>query len=241
MGSSFSPTVRRALGAAAAAITCLALAVGLSGCPVAAELENPTRFDALPKPGGNAGSGSVDCRQALPDMGDPAIACDYQTAMRNHCARGGCHNSFANAGLNITLDDLLIARILDVPAKHGSITCSGSTETCNPTAPNCPNCMMCPPAGTMLVNSATPASSWMIQKMDAFNVADINEVVQMGCGTAMPYTPGNTGFTAERRDCLTKFFTWIATNGRKCTVMPPAGGSGGGGAGGASTAGTGGT
>ena len=255
MGSSFSPTVRRALGAAAAAITCLALAVGLSGCPIAADLEDPLRFDALPKPGGTAGTGPTNCQQALPATDDPAIACDYPLAIRTHCARGGCHNpAFANAGLSLSIDpspptyptaggEFLIARILDQPAKHGAITCSGSTETCNYTAPTCDNCRDCP-MGDKLVDSTNFANSWMILKMDAFDVANVNTTVQMQCGTAMPYTPGNTGFTAERRDCLRKFFQWIATNGQKCDVAPPAGGSGGGGAGGsggAPTAGAGGT
>jgi hypothetical protein len=244
MGSSSSPTARRALGATAAAITCLALAVGLSGCPIAAELENPDRFDALPKAGsmGTAGSGNPACNQALPDMADPAIACDYQRATRDHCARGGCHNTaFKSAGLDLTPDDLLIARLVDVPAKHLAITCSGSTETCNYTAPTCDNCMDCE-VGDLLIDKTTFAESWMVKKIDAFNVDNVMEVVQMRCGTAMPYTPGNTGFNAERRDCLKKFFQWIATNGRKCDVLPPAGGAGGGGgSGGAPTAGAGGT
>jgi hypothetical protein len=248
MGSSFSPTVRRSLGAAAAAITCLALAVGLSGCPIAADLENPLRFDALPKPGGTAGAagtGSVDCVQALPATTDPAIACDYTSFTRTHCARGGCHNAqFKSAGLDMNLDDgLLIARLVDVPARHGSITCSGTTETCIPGAATCDNCSACV-ANDLLINKTTFADSWMVKKIDAFNVDNVQEVVQMQCGTAMPYMPGNTGFTAERRDCLKKFFEWIAVNGRKCDVSTPAGGSGGGGAGGsggAPTAGTGGT
>src|SRR5688500_13119478 len=265
MGSSFSPTARRALGAAAAGITGLALAVGLSGCPVAAELENPDRFDALQKPGGTAGTGNTNCVQPLPDMNDPTIACDYPLFIKTHCARGGCHNpSFHTADLSLSVDpsppdyptaggEYLIARILDVPAKHVDINCPGNVA-CDPAAPACANCMMCQPVGDFVIDSANVAASWMVQqmdafngdngqgsvprdpaapacancmmcqpvgdflidsanfaeswmvkKMDAFNVDNVQETVQMGCGTAMPYTPGNTGFTAMRRDCLRKF------------------------------------
>jgi len=146
----------------------------------------------------------------------------------------------------MNLDDgLLIARLVDVPAKHGSITCSGTTDICSHTAPTCDNCRMCSMTGDLLINKTTFADSWMVKKIDAFNVDNVMEVVQMGCGTAMPYMPGNTGFTAERRNCLKSFFQWIATNGRKCEVAAPAGGSGGGGGAGGSagtpTAGAGGT
>jgi hypothetical protein len=245
MGSSLSTTARRVLGATAAAITCLALAVGLSGCPVAAELENPTRFEAIAGSTGTAGSGNTDCNQPLPD-GPSVIGCDYRPMLAGgtaaHCAVGGCHNQdFKSAGLDLTPNDSLIARILNVPAKHGSINCSGTIDQCVYTAPNCPACEDCP-MGDMLLSTTDFANSWIIKKMDAFDVANPGTgYVDMRCGTAMPFTPGNDGFTAERRDCLKSFFQWIATNGRPCTIAPPAGGSGGGGAGGASTAGTGGT
>jgi hypothetical protein len=102
--------------------------------------------------------------------------------------------------------------------------------------PQCPNCMSCAD-GDLILSKMDPASSWIMQKMNAFNVDTPSTAPDMMCGTAMPYPPGGTGFTNERRDCLKKFFTYIANTGRACSV--PMGGSGGGGAGGAGTAGAG--
>ena len=230
MGNSLPKGIRSALGAISAAVAFVGLGVSLSGCPVAAELENEGRFPALGQSGsGNtAGSGAVDCTQTPPDIG--TIGCDYQTFLRTHCARGGCHNQGTHSGdLDLTLDPLLIARIVDKPAKH-KITCVGIGQ-CDLTAPQCAGCMMCPPGPTLLVSKADPPNSWMIHKMNAFNVDTPTTAPDIGCGTAMPYPPGGMGFTEERRTCLTNFFTWVANNGRACDVAT--GGSGGGGAGGA--------
>jgi hypothetical protein len=224
MDNSFAKHIRRALAALSAAVVFVGLGVSLSGCPVAAELENPDRFPALQ-------GGPADCNQALPDPALPEIACDYEDAMKDHCARGGCHNAASkSAQLDLTLDTLLIARIVEEPAKHVSINCPGSVK-CDPAARTCDKCDRCPP-GALLLSKANIPNSWMIQKMNAFNFDSPSTAVEMGCGTSMPYPPGNTGFTPDRKDCLTKFFTWIATNGRECDL--PMGGSGGGGAGGAS-------
>lgn len=227
MGNSFSKSIVRAVSAILVLVLFVGLGVSLSGCPVAAPLENEDRFDALDQ-SGTAGSGGVDCRQALPDQ--PTIGCDYQTAMRQHCARGGCHNVTTRSGnLDMTLDDLLIARIVDVPATH-KISCGVGMGDCNLSAPQCEKCNMCPTTRPMLVSKANPASSWMITKMAMFNFDTPSAAPEIGCGTAMPYPPGGTNFTAERRTCLTDFFNWIAANGRPCAVAT--GGSGGGGAGG---------
>ena len=238
MDNSLSKGVR-ALGAVLAVILFVGLGVSLSGCPIAAPLENEGRFDVLNAGSGNtAGSGSVDCNQNLPDTA--TIGCDYQGFMRTHCARGGCHNAATHSGdLDMTLDTLLIARIVDVPSKH-KITCAGMGP-CDLAAPQCGGCMMCPSGPTdLLVSKADPANSWMMKKMEAFNVDTPTTAPDMMCGTAMPYPPGGTGFTNERRDCLKNFFTWVAMNGRPCSVA--AGGSGGGGAGGgAGSGGAGGT
>jgi hypothetical protein len=239
MGNSLPKGIRSALGAISVAVACVGLGVSLSGCPVAAPLENEERFEWPNQSGtGNtAGSGAVDCNQPLPDgPGTPEIGCDYQAFMRSHCARGGCHNVGTHSGdLDLTLDSLLIARIVDRPARH-KITCVGIGQ-CDLTAPQCAGCMMCPPGPTYLVSKAEPANSWMIHKMNAFNVDTPTTAPDIGCGTAMPYPPGGTGFTAERRTCLTNFFTWVANNGRACAVAT--GGSGGGGAGGAGAGGAG--
>ena len=236
MDNSLTKGIRSALGAISFAVVFVGLGVSLSGCPVAAPLENEGRFDQLNQSGsGNtAGSGAVDCSQALPDMG--TIGCDYQGFMRSHCARSGCHNQTTHSGdLDLTLDSYLIARIVDVPATH-KITCTG-IGVCDLTAPQCELCMTCPEGPTLLVSKADPANSWMMRKMNAFNVDTPTAAPAIGCGTAMPYPPGGTGFTEVRRTCLTNFFTWVANNGRPCSVAT--GGSGGGGAGGAGAGGDG--
>ncbi|HEX6277253.1 MAG TPA: hypothetical protein VFZ53_29630, partial [Polyangiaceae bacterium] len=47
MSPRLSSAARRALTAAAATFTLLAMAIGLSGCPAAAPLEDPDRFPVL--------------------------------------------------------------------------------------------------------------------------------------------------------------------------------------------------
>lgn len=242
MDNSLTKGIRSALGAISFAVAFVGLGVSLSGCPVAAPLENEGRFDQLNQSGGTGnvgGSGSLPCDQELPDgPGTPDIACDYPAFMRAHCARSGCHNAATHsASLDLTLDPFLIARILEVPAKH-EITCTGGLGRCDLMNPQCAECMMCPSGPTDLILSKTdPANSWIMVKMDRFNVDTPTTAPPIGCGTAMPYPPGGTGFTNERRDCLKRFFTWVANNGRACSVA--AGGMGGGGAGGAGTAGAG--
>ena len=223
MDNSFSNGISRLLGAILAALLFVGLGVSLSGCPVAADLENEGRFPFLV---GVSGSGPTDCNQPLD--GASVIGCDYSTAVRQHCARGGCHNQATHSGdLDLTLDPLLIARILEVPSKH-KINCAG-IGPCDSSAPQCADCMMCDQVDTtnLLLTKADIPNSWMMKKMDAFNLDTLTMAPAMGCGTAMPYPPGGMGYTAERRDCLKSFFTWVANNGQACAL--PVGGSGGGG------------
>lgn len=228
MGDGVFRGIFRACSAIAAAFVFAGLGVSLSGCPVAAKLENDDRFPALHP-------GPQDCNQPLPE--DPVIGCDYKVAL-NHCVRGGCHNSFRASELDLTPDPLLIARILEVPSKH-VISCG--TERCDLTNAQCDNCRKCRP-NDFLLTKTNVTDSWIIQKMAEFDVDVPSTVPDMGCGKAMPIAPGNVlpggiPFDEERRTCLTNFFTWIANNGQKCEVS--AAGSGGGGAGGASGGGAG--
>jgi hypothetical protein len=221
--------IRRVLGALAVTLAFVGLGVGLSGCPVAARLENEDRFDILRE-------GPVDCNQPLPD-GPSVVGCGYDALVRKHCASSGCHNRAAAADLDLTPDPLLIARILEVPSQH-RIDCPGVGQ-CDLATPQCDRCTVCPP-DDLLLNKTNVAESWIIRKMERFNVDTPNTAQNFECGSAMPLAPGNSGFTAETRTCLTDFFTWIANNGRKCDI--PAGGSGGsGGASGAGSGGLGGT
>ena len=159
--------------------------------------------------GGTAGSGTAGtlagCEQPLELL---AVDCDAETAMRQHCARGGCHNTTTRSGnLDLTLDSLLIARVLDVPAKFA--TTSRDFGPC--IQATCPG-------SAMLVDSAAPESSWMLKKMAAFDFETPTTAPDMGCGTAMPYPPGGAGFTSERHECLRSFFLAIAEFGVPCSV-----------------------
>ena len=159
-------------------------------------------------PGGTGGSGiPTDCQQPL-DL--ESFDCDVAGFMRTHCARGGCHNAATSAnGLDLTLDSLFVARLLDVPArlvtnKPGFGACIDSK---------------CPPLGsTRLIDSRAPEQSWMLKKTAAFDFARPTTAPDMGCGTAMPYPPGGTGYTPERDACLTSFVLSIAENGVACAL-----------------------
>jgi hypothetical protein len=244
MGRSLPNRIRRASSAILAVVAFVGIGVSLSGCPVAAELENPDRFPVLK---GAAGSGAVDCKQDLPPDGPttPGIMCDYADAMKDHCARAGCHNNASrSAELDLTVDTLLIARILDEPSKHIiSCTTAEGGGQCNPSNALCAaKCVECPSGPTdVLLSKASPGTGWIIDKMEEFDFAMPSSFPTIGCGTAMPYPPGNTGFTEARKQCLKDFFTWIANNGRPCSIPMGGSGSGGSATGGASggTAGSG--
>jgi hypothetical protein len=154
------------------------------------------------------------CSQPLEALG---VECDYESALRLGCARGGCHNAaFHSAGLDLTGDDMLIARILDVPARFRDIGV-GNFE-CLPAG--------CPPLGsTMLVDARSPEQSWMLRKMEPF-VPGSTMVTEIGCGTDMPWDTGIMGYTEQAKACLIDFFLAIATNGRACdaggtVLLPP--------------------
>jgi hypothetical protein len=144
------------------------------------------------------------CSQPLESLG---VECDFGTALQQSCARGGCHNVSSHvAGLDLTADDMLIARILNVPARFRDIGV-GNFE-CLPAG--------CPPFGsTVLVDPTNPSASWMLQKMEPF-VPGATSPVDIGCGTDMPYPPATTGYTDQDKACLFDLFVAIATMGRAC-------------------------
>ena len=215
-----------------------------TGCPVAAELENPERFPVLTAEAGAAGaagSGSGTCEQTLPPV---ASGCDYATPLRMFCARGGCHNaSIAAADLNLTNDPLLVARLVNVPATHGAITC-GAGVTCDPVLPTCADCMTCP-TSDLLIDKANVGQSWIIKKMEPY-MPGMSASPDVGCGVAMPppQLGAPMGFSQDQKNCLIELFQAIAATGRPCVITGSAGAGGGGGAGaagGGSGAGSGGS
>jgi hypothetical protein len=238
MGSSLSKAVRHALGVAAATIILLGIAVTLTGCPVAAELENEERFVVL------GGGGPAGCDRVLPNT---PSGCNWRAALgapgqTGYCYKGGCHNSTTQAGeLDLTADDFLISRLLNVPAAH-DLTCPGNV-VCDPAASTCPNCAMCGAPGRLLIDKSSPGTGWIFDKIAPFVPGTTTGTMNIGCGDAMPTfnTTGTATFSQDHKNCLIEFFTEIAkTPGTwPCVGPPPAGGSGGGGAGGAGSAGAG--
>ena len=124
----------------------------------------------------------TSCDQALPDA--LPSRCDYQATLRTYCATSGCHGGNKAAGLDLRVDPLLIARILDVPAKHGSITCSGSVP-CVAAERTCDECDACPESA-LLVNRQSPAESWIPKKMEQFVPGVTTANLNIGCGETMP-------------------------------------------------------
>lgn len=202
----------------------------LVGCPNAAELEDPNRFAVL-------GSGDSDvpagCEQALPDL--TKFSCDVPTVLRNYCARGGCHNSGSHvAGLDLTADERLIARVLEVPAKHAGTTCPGNVA-CVASMDTCEKCDTCP-ENALLVDRDAPDDSWILKKMEPFIPGTTMSNVDMRCGDSMPSwltTPSAIrSYDASHKQCLTDFFREIATNTPDperwpCTALPDGGTDGG--------------
>jgi hypothetical protein len=165
---------------------------------------------------GAAGAAAGNTGAPLPDVG-----CDYTMAIGRSCAIAGCHTAKdAYGGLNLTVDMGLRSRLVDVPAKHADIICdiTKPDEFCRPAA--CPS-------NAKLLDSANPDASWVFAKLG---------MTPTGCGDQMPLPPGNAAdrWTAERQECLQKFFRALALGG----PAPGTGGTGSGGSGGASSGGS---
>jgi hypothetical protein len=225
------------------------MTIGLSGCPVATDLENIERFEALAGGttgsggtgtgggmSGSGGSGTDNCARPLP----PDSLCDFRKAF-TFCAKSGCHNKTQGAGnLELTLDDLLIARVLNKPVNH-KIVCG--TDPCDPAAATCDKCDRCAGTSPVLLSTTSTAAApqgFLFEKMAQFVPGTTTITMNIGCGDAMPTynTTGTANYTQENKDCLYTFFNEIAkTPGTWPCAIP----GGGGGAGGAATAGTGGT
>jgi hypothetical protein len=58
----------------------------------------------------------------------------------------------------------------------------------------------------------------MLGKMLPFDFTTPGTALDVGCGTAMPYPPGNTGFTEERAACLIDFVLAVARTGTPCAL-----------------------
>lgn len=144
-----------------------------------------------PPGGGSGGSGVVDA-------GVP-LDCDYATALAENCSTSGCHSTKNQvAGLALTPDDGLIARIYGVPSTHSEIDCgaNGVYQECD--WPNEPAACF-PFADALLVDPGNPDESWLLKKING---------TFGGCGEAMP--PSGVALDAAARACLEKFVRAVA-------------------------------
>jgi len=179
----------------------------VTGCPVATNLDNEERFEVLKD---TAPPVNTSCEQELPAL--TPMGCDYQRVLRTYCATGGCHGSTFSGGLDLRLNTLLIARILEVPAKH-RMTCSAGVP-CVASEATCDECAMCP-ENALLVNRKSPADSWILKKLEPFVPGTTTSNVPTGCGDAMPsfLTSAPVRDYSERdKLCLVEFFTSVATS-----------------------------
>lgn len=159
--------------------------------------------------GGLAGSaGTPSCAQPLASFD---VGCDAVGTLRQYCAQGGCHNTAVAAGsLDLTPDDLFVARTLNVRARMGVLRSGG---VCFPAA-------TCPPLGsTLLIDSNDPQASFMLQKMEGFT-PDSRIDVDAGCGPSMPMwaSAATSGYTTAASACLESLFLSIASFGTPCTL-----------------------
>jgi hypothetical protein len=166
--------------------------------------------------GGSAGSAMPDsCARSLPDP--MTFACDWRGALggpgqspAGYCSKSGCHNATTQAGnLNLTPDDFLVARLLNVPASF-KISC-GAGVPCDPVSATCDKCASCPP-GAVLLSAANPGEGRMFDTMHPFVPGTTTTTVNIGCGDVMPNfnTTGTASYTQAHKDCLIYFFTELA-------------------------------
>jgi hypothetical protein len=150
-------------------------------------------------PSGSGGTGGGGSAGGPPAKPLPTLDCDYQTAIKKSCAIAGCHHAkYKIGGLDMTLDDGLRARLLNVPATFADIDC----------APDGQPFMGCVPAtcpvGAKLIDTGNVEASVMISKMEG--------TLNM-CGDQMPMPPGNSptmGWSVDTKNCIEKFVRALA-------------------------------
>jgi hypothetical protein len=163
-----------------------------------------------------------DCRRVLPELD-----CDWRSALGapgvpGFCAKSGCHNTAIAAGqLDLTPDDLLVARLLNVRAAY-DITCFDGVA-CIPGEATCEECATCIP-GQVLLSAANPGQGRMFDTLEPFIPGFQTTTLKTGCGDAMPTynTTGTANYTQAHKDCLIKFFTAIANTPGTWPCVPGA-------------------
>jgi len=159
-------------------------------------------------PGESGGTaGSVDFSSCSQPLGWLGLTCNVEHSVGQQCARGGCHDANTQiARLDLTPNEFLVARVLNVPASFGGIEVNG--VPCVPVG--------CPEPGTkLLVDAENPLASWVIEKMEPFPPGS-SENTDIGCGFDMPMPPGTAHYTEEAKQCLRTLFLAIAGKGTAC-------------------------
>jgi hypothetical protein len=174
-----------------------AAALGLAGCPVGADLEDPERF--AQSSGGTASSaGAGTAGSSAPDI--PGVDCPWREALTKSCAGSSCHGvMMAYAELLLVPDSGLFDRIKDVPVTLRDVDCGsgGAFVPCTTPPASCMSFV-----GKKLVDSAAPDQSFMLTKLTL-----------SGCGNQMPIAPGNSpsaGWSEDRLLCLQQMIRGIA-------------------------------
>jgi hypothetical protein len=156
---------------------------------------------------GSAGGFEIPQSCAQPFDRFAPSSCYAPGELRLYCAKGGCHNPATRAAdLDLTPDDFLVARILNVRATFDLY------PDCTP--------LGCP-TEALLVDQASPSSCWMLRQMDPFVPGVTTGNDDMGCGIVMPNynTTGTSGYGPLSKACLIELFTNIALDGTPCFVL----------------------
>jgi hypothetical protein len=185
-----------------------ALALFAAGCPEPGDLQDAGAYPAPPKAGSSsttAGSGTGG------SGGSAAVTCEVECVnklfQKEQTPCLFCHSKATHLGdLDLESPDYT-SRLKNQPAKHTGFT--GPTTDC--------------PTGDKLIDTTTPANSWLLKKIH-------NE--QKTCGTVMPQSGA---LTADQKTCLETYVTCVAGG------SAPAGTAGTASSGGAATGGSGGT
>lgn len=192
----------------------LLLAVGTAsltlfgvGCPEPADLQNPNAF---PAPQGTSGAGTT----AGSGSGGSATAtceveCVNKLFQKDQMPCLFCHGKATHLGdLDLESPDYT-SRLKNQPAKHTGFM--GPTTDC--------------PQGDKLIDTTTPANSWLLKKIH-------NE--QKTCGTVMPQAGT---MTADQKTCLETYVACVAGGSAPAgTAGTTSGGTASGGTGTAGTA-----
>jgi hypothetical protein len=181
------------------------------GCPEPADLENAGQYQppaggGSATTGGSASSGSATGGSAA--MGEPCeVACVTDIFQKSQTLCALCHN---NKGLMSSMLDIsspgFTGRLRNVAAKHGDLGMGGGPMEC--------------PTGDKLIDTATPANSWLLKKIDG---------AQGTCGTPMPSTGT---LSADQKTCIHTYVSCVTGAAPTGTGGSAAGGSGNGGTGG---------